>query len=105
MTHGGTQVYVRTSQRDPPSPLPPQSSWEEKKNFFVSEESTAAILTRLRIGISGGALILKTDRSYPDRTQTAFSRRKSKDKLFGRGLMQTCDGYMAFYRVESPLYI
>lgn len=53
--------------------LPPQSSWEEKKTFFfVSEESTAAILTRLRIGISGGALILKTDRSSPDRTQTAF---------------------------------
>ncbi len=37
--------------RDSAAPPPPQPIWKRKKNFFVSKESTAAILSWL--GISG----------------------------------------------------
>lgn len=57
VTHGGTQVYVRASSRDTSSSSPLSLAGKKKTFFFVSEESTAAILTRLGIGISGGALI------------------------------------------------
>lgn len=38
--------------RDCATPPPPQSIWKRKKNFFVSKQSTAAILSWLKIGIS-----------------------------------------------------
>lgn len=54
MTHGGDTGLRQGVSAPPPSPH--SLAGKKKKNFFVSEESTAAILTRLIVWISGGAL-------------------------------------------------